>query len=176
MGSPRAAHRLALALLALALALAGCGGSDNGSDGSAREAADQSSATTAGDAAPRHGAQAQNDATAPDSSGDSAASAPGQGPQPLAQDLEHPKKSQKPPKAQSGGKPGGPTGLSAQDSATYETARALCANRDSLQYAPEEIRDDAEAMAEFAERFAPAGEEQVVHDGCLAGLKSIGIG
>jgi hypothetical protein len=44
-----------------------------------------------------------------------------------------------------------------------------------LKYAPEGIRADAEALAEFAERYAPPGEGQVVHDGCLAGLKSIGL-
>jgi hypothetical protein len=91
--------------------------------------------------------------------------------QPLAQALQHPKNPHSPH-----GDGGGPeAGLSPQEAAAYETARALCANPDSLQYAPEEIRDDAEAMARFAERFAPPGEEQTVHDGCLEGLKSIGI-
>ena len=68
------------------------------------------------------------------------------------------------------------TGPSSEDASFYETARALCSIPESLKYAPEEIRDDAEALAQFAEQFAPPGHEQEVHDGCLIGLKGIGIG
>jgi hypothetical protein len=177
------------ALLALACAwpFTGCGGDDEGGSGKPKTVAsghdvqgksskagkqDSSSAgrreqgtgeETAGGAGPSFVAPSAVQ-TSPDQ-------------QSFRQDPQPPKKSPKPPKSQSGGKPGtGPTaGMTPHESATYETARALCANPDSLQYAPEEIRDDAEALAEFAERFAPPGKEQIVHDGCLVGLKSIGI-
>jgi hypothetical protein len=182
---------VALIALACALPLAGCGGNDDSGSGHstiAASATDQGSTAAAEGAAPKSskgngstaraaagepsGAQSQATPAIPATPTGPGATAPDQ--QPFTQALQHPKK---PHKSQGGGNSsGGPNaGLSPQESATYETARALCANRDSLQYAPEDIRDDAEALAEFAERFAPPGEEQVVHDGCLVGLKSIGI-
>jgi hypothetical protein len=181
---------LALIALACACSLSGCGGSDDGgseppktvaSAGNERSDADSKAAGTtesgSGGGSTSHdsGEEAGSGATPP--SGPAAVNPAGPGGASLDQSpsaaLRHPKKPHKSPKSQSGG---GPTaGLSPQEAATYETARALCANPDTLQYAPEDIRDDAEAMAKFAEGFAPAGEEQVVHDGCLVGLKSIGI-
>jgi hypothetical protein len=180
-------------LIALACAWlpAGCGGSDDSSSeppktvasaGHERSGADSEAAGTTksstgeGSASQSPGAatgsgSAPSPGPASGTPGAAGATSEGQSP---SEALQHPKQPHKPPKSHSGG---GPTaGLSPQEAATYETARALCANPDTLRYAPEEIRDDAEALAKFAEGFAPAGEEQVVHDGCLVGLKSIGIG
>ena len=181
--------RLVLALIALACAwpLVGCGGSDDGGSGEPKTAAGSGQESSAADAEAEMGTgnRSKSEAggegtpggsgspsgTAPDTAYGSGGTRQGQA---AAEALGHPKKPHKSPKSQSGG---GPTAaLSPQEAATYETARALCANPDTLQYAPEGIRDDAEALAKFAEGFAPAGEEQVVHDGCLVGLKSIGIG
>jgi hypothetical protein len=176
---------VALIALTCAWPLTGCGEGDDGGSGSKSEAA----------ASGRERSGASSEASSPSHSGhhagggsgsasDSAPAVPSTttetspDQQSFGADLQHPKKSHKSPKTQSSGKSGSsPTaGMTPQEAATYETARALCANPATLQYAPEEIRDDAEALAKFAEGFAPAGEEQVVHDGCLVGLKSIGIG
>ncbi len=181
----------AIALMALACAwsLAGCGGNDN--SGASNQPSTNASAkndssggggeagtaqSEPGDRATRAGSQSPSGSAPVTPVGPT-----GQDQQAFPQALRHPKgtnEPHKPHKSHSSGKPGGNStpGLTPQESAAYETARALCANPDSLQYAPEEIRDDAEALAEFAERFAPPGEEQIVHDGCLVGLKSIGIG
>jgi hypothetical protein len=194
---PKGSSYCLLALIALACAwpLAGCGGSDdNGSEapktvasaGHERSGAEPEAAGTTGNSTNEGSAsQGSEDATGSGSApspgpasgtpGSAGAASESQSP---SEALQHPKQSHKSPKSHSGGKSGGgqTAGLSSQEAAIYETARALCANPDTLQYAPEEIRDDAEALAKFAEGFAPAGEEQVVHDGCLVGLKSIGIG
>ena len=192
-------HVRAIALLALAFAcawsFAGCGGGDDGgsdepktvaSSGQDGSPADAGSTTTQSGSGDRSRSGGSGEAASDPGQGSTSGSAsaglpaqPGQEPGSFGHALRNPKKPKQPHKAHSGesGKAGGgPTaGLSPQQAATYEAARALCANPDSLQYAPEEIRDDAEALAEFAEGFAPSGEEQIVHDGCLAGLKSIGI-
>jgi hypothetical protein len=185
----------ALIALVCAWPLVGCGGSDgSGSEpskavasaGQQRSDADPEAGGTTnrrsgeGSASQRSG-DATDSGTAPPpgpaagSPGAAGAASEGQTP---SEALQHPKQPHKSTKSHSGDKSGGgaTAGLSPQEAAAYETARALCANPDSLQYAPEEIRDDAEALAKFAERFAPPGEEQIVHDGCLVGLKSIGIG
>jgi hypothetical protein len=169
----------------------GCGGSDDdgsGHESTAASAQDKGPTAAAPGVAPRSskgqspiagGAvgepdDAQSNAApgAPATPTVPGARAPDQ--EPFTQALQHPKKPHK-PHGSAGSSTGPEAGLSPQEAAAYETARALCANPDSLQYAPDEIRDDAEALARFAERFAPPGEEKIVHDGCLMGLKSIGI-
>jgi hypothetical protein len=79
-----------------------------------------------------------------------------------------------PPPATTAGD-GPSTGPGVSGTVVYEAARNYCGQRDLLQYAPEAIRDDAEALASFAEGFAPSGQEGAAHDGCLEGLRSIGI-
>ena len=66
-----------------------------------------------------------------------------------------------------------PTG--SQEPTTYELARTVCSDPGLLAYAPEGIRDNPEALALLAKGYAPAGKEQEAHDGCLAGLHSIGL-
>lgn len=178
---PKWSSSCLLALIALACTwpLSGCGGDEDrgsggpktvassGQEGSTGDAQAGTTQSSSSEGSTTQGAGGQEGAESQPPTG----ATPGTpaGPGETSQD-QQPKK---PHKSHSGGN--STAGLSPQEAAAYETARALCANPDSLQYAPEEIRDDAEALADFAERFAPPGEEQIVHDGCLVGLKSIGI-
>lgn len=161
---------MALCAFVCGLPLAGCGGG-GGNSGDAKTAASSGGSAGEREAGATHSSPGAR--SAGEGAGAPNRDASGQGEQPPPQTPQHARKPDSPPKPHSGG--GKTAGFSAQETATYDAARALCANRDSLQYAPAEIRDDAGALAEFAERFAPQGEGQVVHDGCLAGLKSIGI-
>jgi hypothetical protein len=56
----------------------------------------------------------------------------------------------------------------------FSVAKGICSNPAMLAGVPEGIRDDDQAVAKYAEIFAPPGQEKAAHDGCLAGLKSSG--
>ncbi len=58
--------------------------------------------------------------------------------------------------------------------AIFGIARGMCSNPDLLKSVPDGIRGDDDAVATYAEIFAPQGQKQSAHSGCLAGLKSIG--
>jgi hypothetical protein len=58
--------------------------------------------------------------------------------------------------------------------AIFGIAKQMCSNPALIKTVPEGARGDDDSIATYAQMFAPQGQKQSAHDGCLAGLKSIG--
>jgi hypothetical protein len=197
---------LGLGLVACSVTVAGCGGSSHGSadqtttaalasasnekalptEKAARERQSKPTprqrATAPGNPEPRDGAHRDRSASSPQAAGNAspqpdaktgkkAAGKKGQAKSPHSSvkpnGTKGPAHLPPPPSSAAGLPPG---------MSVYDAARQVCSDPDALEVLPPESRNDAELIAGIVEGFAPPGGQQDAHDGCIAGLKTQGIG